>query len=190
MGSGSFSDFPGLARLFELRIVTRLVLSFLLVILLTSITFSVVGVRVIGDRVVDEAQAKVQTDLNAAREIFLNKLASINDVIRFNSDRFLLMNELLSGNHQQAAEALGRIREREKLDVLTVTDAHGRVLLRTSNPDQVGDDRWNARANSASESKSVGWLHPPATRPRSLPRKSTHLVMPSPVLADSSKIFA
>ena len=120
---------------------TKLVLSFLLIILLTSVTFSLVGVRVIGGRVVAEAQAKVHTDLNTAREIFLNKLASINDVVRFTGDRFLLMNGLLSGDTKPAADVLGRIREREKLDVLTVTDKNGRVLLRTSNATEAGDDQ-------------------------------------------------
>ncbi|MBN2506545.1 MAG: cache domain-containing protein [Verrucomicrobia bacterium] len=125
----------------RVRIATKLVLSFILIIILTSVTFSVVGVRVIGERVVDEAQAKVQTDLNAAREIFRNRLAGINDAVRFTADRVLLMNGVLSGDGQPAGEALGRIREREKLDVLTATDSRGRVLLRTSNPGQLGDDQ-------------------------------------------------
>ena len=131
----------GGSRILKLRIATKLVLSFLLIIFLTSVTFSIVGVRVIGDRVVAEAQAKVQTDLNAAREILLNKLASINDVVRFTGDRFLLMNGVFSGDPQQAVGALGRIREREKLDVLTVTDKNGRVLLRTGNASQPGGDQ-------------------------------------------------
>ena len=38
------------------------------------------------------------------------------------------MNALLSGDTKQAAAALGLTREREKLDVLTITDRHGRVL--------------------------------------------------------------
>jgi len=125
----------------RLRLATKLVLSFLLIILLTSVTLSVVGVRVIGDRVVQEAQAKVQTDLNAAREIYLNKLARVNDLVRLTADRYLLMSALLAGDTAQAGEVLRRIRERERLDVLTVTDREGRVLLRTSNPGVVGDDQ-------------------------------------------------
>ncbi|MCS7336902.1 MAG: cache domain-containing protein [Verrucomicrobiae bacterium] len=125
----------------SIRIGTKLVLSFLLVIILVSVLFSIVGVRVIGDRVVKEAQAKVQTDLNAAREIYLNKLADVNDVVRFTADRYLLMSALMAGNTAEAAEVLGRLRERERLDVLTVTDARGRVILRTSNPGVVGDDK-------------------------------------------------
>jgi two-component system, NtrC family, sensor kinase len=120
---------------------TKLVLSFLLIILLTSGVFGLVGVRVIGYRIVAEAQAKVQTDLNSAREIYLNKLASVNDTVRFTADRVLLMNMLLSGNATQAGAALSHTQEREKLDVLTITDKSGRVLLRASNPTQMGDDQ-------------------------------------------------
>lgn len=136
------ADFaPGGSRFFNVRIVTKLVLSFLLIILLTSAVFGIVGVWVIGSRVVAEAQAKVETDLNAAREIYLNKLASVNDVVRFTADRVLLMNSLLSGDTKQAEAALGRTREREKLDVLAVTDRNGRVLVRASGGSQVGDDQ-------------------------------------------------
>jgi two-component system NtrC family sensor kinase len=90
---------------------------------------------------VNEAQVKVQTDLNAARVILLNKLASINDVVRFSGDRFLLMNELLRGESKQATEALSQIRERERLDILAITDPRGRVLLRTGPNQSTGDDR-------------------------------------------------
>ncbi len=70
---------PGKSCLFRVRMATKLVLSFLLIILLVSGVFGLVGAWVIRNRVVAEAQARVQTDLNAAREIYLNKLASVND---------------------------------------------------------------------------------------------------------------
>lgn len=141
-GTGWLAGLRGVSScLWRVPIAAKLVLSFLLIILLTSVTFSIVGVRVIGGRVVAEAQAKVHTDLNTAREIFSNRLADINDVVRLTADRVLLVNGLLAGDTAQAAEAFGRIREREKLDVLTVTDRNGRVLLRTGNPSRVGDDQ-------------------------------------------------
>ncbi|MBI2927152.1 MAG: cache domain-containing protein [Verrucomicrobia bacterium] len=122
-------------------IATKLVLGFLLVIFLTSLIFSLVGVRIISDRVVAEAQEKVRTDLNSAREIYLSKLSHINDAVRFTADRALLMNALLSGQIKQASEALGKIKEREGLDVLTIADKTGKVLLRTSNLSLAGDDQ-------------------------------------------------
>lgn len=145
----------GSSSIFRLRIATKLVLSFLLIILLTSVTFSLVGVHVIGNRVVAEAQAKVQTDLNSAREIYLHKLTHVNDVVRFAADRYLLMSALVAGDTKQAAEALGRIRVREKLDLLTVTDREGRVLLRTSNIGVAGDDQSSDQLVQAALSRQV-----------------------------------
>jgi len=120
---------------------TKLTLSFLSIIVITSAVFVVVGIRLIGDRVVAEAQEKVTLDLNAAREIYLGKLNHIHDTVRFLADRYMLMNSLLSGDAQRTAEELARIKEREGLDVLTVTDKNGVVLLRTSNPGQAGDSQ-------------------------------------------------
>ena len=125
----------------KVPIVTKLALSFLLIIVLTSVILSVVGVQIIGHRVVAEAQEKVRTDLNSAREIYLNKLSHIKDVVRLTADRVLLLNALFSGNMKQAIDALGKIKEREGLDVLTITDKSGKVLLRTSNLILSGDDQ-------------------------------------------------
>ena len=49
--------------------MTKLVLSFLLIVAFISTIYMVVGIRLIGDRVVFEAQEKVRHDLNAAREL-------------------------------------------------------------------------------------------------------------------------
>ncbi|MBI4785876.1 MAG: cache domain-containing protein [Chloroflexi bacterium] len=131
----SFSDRSG----WRLPIATKLILSFLLVIVNISVIFSVVGVQIIGNLIVTEAQDRVRYDLNAAREIYFNKLSRINDIVRFSADRVLLMSPLLSGDVSLATEELVKIREREHLDVLTVTDHTGKVLLRTGNLGVSGD---------------------------------------------------
>ncbi len=124
---------------FHIPIATKLILGFLLVIMLISVIFSAVGIQIIGYRIVSEAQEKVRYDLNAAREIYLGKLNRINDAVRFSADRVLLMNPLLAGDVKLATDEFVRIRDREKLDVLTVTDKTGKVLLRTSNLGLSGD---------------------------------------------------
>jgi two-component system NtrC family sensor kinase len=115
-------------------------LGFLIIILLISVVFMFVGVRLISDRIVAEAQEKVRNDLNAAREIYLSQLTQINDVVRFTASRFFLREALASGNLELALDELIRIQQEEGLDVLTVTDKYGNVLLRTSNLEQVGDN--------------------------------------------------
>jgi two-component system NtrC family sensor kinase len=125
----------------RLPIATKLILSFLLVILIISVVFIVVGAQLIGNRIVSEAQEKVRYDLNSAHQMYSSRLSSINDVVRFTADRVLLMNALLSGDVKLATDELVKIKEREKLDVLTVTDKSGKVLLRTSNLTLSGDDQ-------------------------------------------------
>ena len=127
-------------KAFEYPIATKLILSFLLVIAIISIVLVVVGVQLIGNSTVSEAQEKVRYDLNAAQEIYSGKLGNINDVVRFTADRFFLKNALLSGAVQSATDELVRVKQSEKLDVLTITDSSGKVLLRTSNLTLVGDD--------------------------------------------------
>ncbi len=116
-------------------------LGFLVIIAVTSAIFGVVGIRIIRDRVVAEAESKVQTDLNAAREIYLGELGRIYDVIRFSADRFYLRDAMISGLIPGAAGELTNLQHREGLDVLTLTDERGVVLFRAANPGQVGDSR-------------------------------------------------
>jgi two-component system NtrC family sensor kinase len=100
-----------------------------------------VGVQLIGDRIVSEAQDRVRTDLNSAREIYLSQLNHVNDVVRFTADRFFLKDALLSGKIKQAVDELIKVKERERLDVLTITDKSGKVLFRTSNPKLFSDNQ-------------------------------------------------
>ena len=125
----------------KVPIATKLILSFLLIIVIISVVFMVVGVQLISNRIVSEAQEKVRHDLNAAREIYLSKLCHINDVVRLTANRFFLEEAILSGNFDAAKFELLRIINKEELDVLTITDASGRVLIRTSNLSLSGDDQ-------------------------------------------------
>ena len=128
-----------------LPIAAKLILAFILIIVFISAIYMVVGVQIISDRFVAEAQDKVRNDLNAAREIYLGELTQINDAIRFTSERFFLREALQTGNFEQAIDELVRIKEEEGLDVLTVTDKYGYVLLRTGNLEVAGDNQGHNR---------------------------------------------
>ena len=122
-------------------IALRLMSGFLVIIVIISAIFSYVGIRFIENRVVAEAQHRVGSDLNSAREIYLNELRTVHQVVRFTADRFFLKSAILGGHPDRAAAALAAVLRREQLDILTVTDARGRVLLRPANPARVGDSR-------------------------------------------------
>ncbi len=123
------------------RVAVKLTFSFLLVILLVTAITGGVAIEVIGNRVVAEAESKVDADLSSARAIYEGRLGDVYDVIRFTSARFFLRGALQSGDPNVAAEELVNTWERERLDYLTLTDADGVVLLRTTDPDAVGDIR-------------------------------------------------
>jgi two-component system NtrC family sensor kinase len=65
----------------------------------------------------------------------------VHDVVRLTADRFVLKDALLKGQVDETAAELARIARSEGLDFLTVTDAAGSVVLRTSNPGVTGDYR-------------------------------------------------
>ena len=126
----------------RISIAAKLILSFLLIIAVISAVFIIVGIRLIGDRIVEEAQEKVRHDLNAAREIYSSKLDHINDVVRFTADRYFLIDALISGEiGEHETDTLVNVKVREGLDILTITDESGIVILRTNNLDQFGDNQ-------------------------------------------------
>jgi two-component system NtrC family sensor kinase len=127
----------------RIPIATKLILSFLLIIVITSAIFTVVGIQLISDRIVTEAQEKVGRDLNSAREIYLSKLNHLNDVVRLTADRFYIKDALISGDIGSFAEELVRVKVSESLDFLTITDPSGNVLLRANNINLSGDSQYH-----------------------------------------------
>lgn len=118
----------------RIPIAAKLILSFLLIIILVSAIFTLAGIQLISNRIVAEAQEKVRHDLNSAREIYQSELEHINDVVRLTAGRFFLTDAMTSGNIDPATQELSRVRLREGLDILTLTDASGNILFRASNP--------------------------------------------------------
>ncbi len=64
------------------------------------------GTWVIGDRFVEQAQEKVRTDLNSAREIYQNNLLRISDAVRFVSDRDFVRSPASAGGRDRLLRRL------------------------------------------------------------------------------------
>jgi two-component system NtrC family sensor kinase len=135
----------GINRLFKqvtrIPIATKLTLSYLAIIILMSAIFTIAGIQIIGNRVVAEAQEKVRNDLNSAREIYQSELNHIHEVVRYTGERFFLKDAMLNNDFDAAFVELDRIKNSEGLDLLAVTDKYGYVLVRTCNPDYIGDNQ-------------------------------------------------
>ena len=122
-------------------IALRLMSSFLVIIVIISAIFSYVGIRFIETRVVTEAQNRVAESLMAAGELYGSELHSVQQVTRLTADRIFLKDALRGGPAGRAGAVLGGVLRQERLDILLVTDAAGRVVWHPANPSRVGDDR-------------------------------------------------
>lgn len=117
----------------------RLMLSFLSVIVVAGVISTAVGVHLIGDRIVKQAQDKVKLDLNSARTVYRDKIKEVSTAIRLTSMRFFLRNAILNNDIERIEIEIKEIRKIESLDILNLTDNKGKVIVRASNPKVYGD---------------------------------------------------
>lgn len=126
---------------FSISLRTKLILSFVLVVLLSGAIAAWVGFRLIGDVVVRQAQDKVRNDLNTARALYGTKLERIRDVVELTSIRYYVREGMAAGSIKALGRELHRTLTMESLDVLTATDARGKVIYRGRNPAVAGDSQ-------------------------------------------------
>jgi two-component system NtrC family sensor kinase len=112
----------------------RLVRNFSIAILIPALITTVIGVGIIRQRVFVQAQAQVNSDLEAAKEIYQSTLDGLQNAIRIHATRMVIYRALQRGDPAGLDEEMDRIRRAERFDVLTLTDAQGRVFYRTRNP--------------------------------------------------------
>ena len=128
-------------RFHDLPIRRKMILSFLAVISFGGIITLLIGMRIEHRTIFSLAQAKVRHDLASAWMVYNEKLISIRDIIHLSTDREFILDTLQTGNTADRAKKLDDIRREFDLDILTVTDARGRVVLRARRPDVSGDDQ-------------------------------------------------
>lgn len=114
-------------------------MSLILVVLISGVISMIVGVRLLGDGIIKQAQDKVRLDLNSAREVYQEESGNIKDIVRLTAIRFFMRDAIVSKNRKKLQVELQRIRESEYLDILTLIDKEGNVLVRARNPENYGD---------------------------------------------------
>jgi two-component system, NtrC family, sensor kinase len=128
-------------KIIRSSIKARLIKSFTVAILIPSLVTVIVGVLMIRGQVFDQAQNRVASDLESAKEIYKNYLERLKDSLRIHATRMIVYGALEKRDTTSLAAEMERIRSAERLDVLTLTDATGKVFYRTCNPSIVGDDQ-------------------------------------------------
>lgn len=90
----------------------RLVLSFLLVVILGIAISSWVGVRLIGDTVLAQAQSKVRHDLASAWMVYNTKLEEVKLDVELTAERFFIREAFRTGELSLTWGELERVRHR------------------------------------------------------------------------------
>ncbi|HEX8960670.1 MAG TPA: cache domain-containing protein [Geobacteraceae bacterium] len=103
------------------------------------------GLYLIGSRIVTQAQEKVRTDLNSAREVYQNELEHITDVVKFTGRSPYAATALATGDGKTLDTLLTHVLQSEQLDFLDIVNAYGQVMFRAGNPGQTGAYHWSSR---------------------------------------------
>jgi two-component system NtrC family sensor kinase len=122
---------------------SKLLFSFLLVVLGGGLASSLIGTRMVGNTIMTEAQKKVRHDLDSAWLVYEEKLRRIKDVLDLTAKRDLVIRCLKEGQVESLRRELEKIRLDYQLDILTATDQRGIVITRTRYPYQGGDFQGN-----------------------------------------------
>ncbi len=126
----------------RISLKSKLIVSFLAVIVIGGLVTTLVGTQLIGTGIIRQAQEKVRNDLNSAREIYRQESEKLKDTVRFTAlRRFFIEEALLSNDIKTLTEELEKVRKAESLDILTLTDNTGRVIVRFRNPSISGDNQ-------------------------------------------------
>lgn len=117
-----------------MRLWTRLVIAFLIVVLLLGGTTVYTGRQLITRTVLREAQYRTELDLRSARAQVDTRLREIQNTLEHVA-RMTAAEQAVAGHATERVRvALERERLDTKLDVLSAVDARGDVLLRTRHP--------------------------------------------------------
>ena len=128
-------------RFFDLPLRRKLILSFLAVIVIGGVLTLVIGTRIEHQTIISLAEAKVRHDLASAWMVYEERLHSLRDTVRLSATQEFLQAALRQADLEKIAARLDGIRREFGLDVLNLTDARGRVVVRSrAGGAPVGDD--------------------------------------------------
>jgi two-component system NtrC family sensor kinase len=119
-------------------IQSQLILYFVLAILVPAGITTLAGMKLIYDQVFTRAETKALSDLNSAREIYRNRLSQIENVTRLTAVRSLVADALRRNDRAFLQRDLAATLAREKLDILTICDSTGNVIVRGRQPFHAG----------------------------------------------------
>lgn len=131
---------------------------FSIAILIPTVILSIIGTKIIYNQVITRAETKTISDLNYAKEIYRNKISSIEAATRLTALRGFIISSLIENKADTLQKELHQTLMTEKLDFFTMVNSKGVVICRGRNPLSKGDtlinDKYVKRVLSTRENVS------------------------------------
>ena len=122
------------------NISTKLVISLLSVVVISGINSVIISRNVINKNVVGQAYDDVRSNLNTARYIYFKRVNIIYLFTKHLASLGYLQTAILQNNRPLLSEKLNEVRKELDIDIMTITDAAGRVVARANGSAGYGDD--------------------------------------------------
>lgn len=121
----------------------KLFKGFILIVLIFSVLSSAVAIRFINHRVIEEANAKTRRDLGSAWAVYESRMDNLETILRLAASKEVVADACEKGKWSDPAllGRLQRIRSSFNLDFMNLLDIEGKVVVRASAPENVGDYR-------------------------------------------------
>lgn len=119
---------------------TKLTIATILPLLVAILVCTVASFSILLAKIGAQAQEKVRSDLNAAREIYRHEVNHLHDIARFTAQVPPVADALAKLDGKGLAAVLSPLLSSENLDLLAAVDASGTVIFRAHNPKVHGDD--------------------------------------------------
>lgn len=127
----------------RLTLRNRIFLTFVLAILAFAIVGALLGTFFINSTTVEEEQRRVGVDLRSAWSVVQGRFNELSILVGVLGTGKRVAGAYIPSDSLNAQVALEAVRRQFGLDFLTLTDENGRVILRTLDPYQTGDDLSN-----------------------------------------------
>lgn len=125
---------------FKAKISTKLVISLMSVVAISGISSIFISRNVINNNVVGQAYDEVRSHLNTAIYFYNERIQIIYLFINHLSSLGYLQAAILQNNRTLLVEKLREVKKELNIDIMTITDANGRVIARANSSDNFGDD--------------------------------------------------
>lgn len=125
---------------FKAKLRTKLVASLMSVVIISGVSSAIISRNVINKNVVGQAYEEVRGHLNTAHHMYNERVMVIDLLIRHISSLGYLQAAIIQNNRVLLGEKLREVKKELDIDIMNITDAKGRIIIRANNFAMYGDD--------------------------------------------------